>query len=51
VRSANFAESLAAETLRMFCVRLDRVPRAERQRVTDALEVLAKTVAGSETRS
>ncbi len=45
------AENLAAETLRVFGVLLDRVPGSERARVTDGLELLALAVMSTETRS
>jgi DNA-binding MarR family transcriptional regulator len=41
-KGKRMAESLAAETLRAFGALLDRVPRAERQRVIEALDVLGR---------
>jgi hypothetical protein len=42
------AESVAAETVRSFGVLLDRVLRAERQRVTEAMATLCAAVLASE---
>ncbi len=42
------AETLSGETLRAFDAVLDRVPRGERQRVTEALAILAQAVGGGE---
>jgi DNA-binding MarR family transcriptional regulator len=50
-KGKRMAETLGTETLRAFNAVLDRVPRAERQRVVDALGVLAQAVTAGEPRS
>ena len=48
-KGKRMAEAVTTDALRAFNVLLDRVPRGERQRVTDALEILARAVATTET--
>jgi DNA-binding MarR family transcriptional regulator len=47
-RGKRLAESVNTDTLRTFAALIDRVPRADRQRVIDSIEILAKVVAASE---
>jgi DNA-binding MarR family transcriptional regulator len=48
-KGKRMAEAVTTDALRAFNALLDRVPRGERQRVTDALEILARAVATTET--
>jgi DNA-binding MarR family transcriptional regulator len=45
-RGRRTADAVATESLQAFASLMDRLPRAERQRVTDALEVLARVMDG-----
>ena len=45
-RGKRTADSVTSESRHAFTALMDRLPRAERQRVTDALELLAKTIEG-----
>jgi DNA-binding MarR family transcriptional regulator len=43
-KGKRLAEAVNTDALRSFAALIDRVPRGERQRVTDAIEVLARVV-------
>jgi DNA-binding MarR family transcriptional regulator len=45
-RGRRVAESVASDAVETLTEVMDRLPRAERQRVTDALEILARAVDG-----
>ena len=45
-RGRRAAEAVASEAIETLAEVMDRVPRGERQRVTDALEILARAVDG-----
>jgi DNA-binding MarR family transcriptional regulator len=45
-RGRRAADSVASESQHTFGVLLERLPRAERQRITEALEALAKAIDG-----
>ncbi len=47
-RGQRVAETISADTLRAFNALLEKVPRADRQRVVDALGVLAAAVTAGE---
>jgi DNA-binding MarR family transcriptional regulator len=47
-KGKRLAEAVGTDALRAFTELLDRVPRTDRQRITDALEVLAKAVAATD---
>ena len=42
------AEAVTADALRAFAALLERVPRAERQRIGEAFEILARVVIATE---
>jgi DNA-binding MarR family transcriptional regulator len=43
-RGKRTAESVATESHQVFATLMDRLPRADRQRIADALELLAKVI-------
>lgn len=45
-RGKRTAESVAGESMQAFADLLDRLPRNDRQRISDALEALARTLEG-----
>jgi DNA-binding MarR family transcriptional regulator len=45
-RGKRVAEAVTAEWLTVYSALLDRLPRSERQRVTETLEVLARVLEG-----
>lgn len=48
-RGKRTADSVAAESLQAFAALMERLPRPERQRVTDAVEALARAIDGDAT--
>jgi DNA-binding MarR family transcriptional regulator len=48
-KGKRMAEALNAAALRGFNALIERVPRGERQRLTDAIEILARAVIATET--
>jgi DNA-binding MarR family transcriptional regulator len=47
-KGKRLAEAVNGDTLRAFAGLIERVPRSERQRIIDAVEVLARIVASTE---
>jgi DNA-binding MarR family transcriptional regulator len=47
-KGKRMAEAVAADGLRGFNALIERVPRADRQRLADAIEILARAVSATE---
>ena len=47
-KGKRLAEAVSADAIRAFGTLVERVPRAERQRITEAFEILARAVLASE---
>jgi len=50
IRGRRKAEAITAATARAFGALIEQVPRSERQRVTEAVEILARAVMASDAR-
>jgi DNA-binding MarR family transcriptional regulator len=47
-KGKRMAEAVTADALRAFAALIERVPRADRPRLTEAIEILARAVTGTE---